>query len=91
MQNEALTGLSLNPIAVGFCEGRFQKIFAQSPLRFDITTFQLGLPYLRDAGGRLKLSYPFFSGSELSGQFVSQFYGLLVICLSSTSGAVKCA
>ncbi len=39
--------------------------------------------------GRLKLPYPVFSGSEFGGQFVCHFYGLLVICLSSTGGSVK--
>ena len=46
-------GLSFNPIAVGFAEEdhcRYQRTFAQSPSRFDTATFQLGLPYLRDAG-----------------------------------------
>ena len=33
----------------------------------------------------LKLSHPAFSGSNLPGKFVSHFYGLLAICLSSTS------
>ena len=46
-------GLLLNPIAVGFAKDdycRYQRTSAQSPSRFDTTTFQLGLPYLRDAG-----------------------------------------
>jgi hypothetical protein len=40
---------------------------------------------------RLKLPYPVFSCSKLSRQFVGHFYGLLVVCLSSTSGSVKSA
>jgi hypothetical protein len=37
----------------------------------------------------LKLSHPAFSGSNLPGKFVSHFYGLLAICLSSTSRSVQ--
>jgi hypothetical protein len=52
-QNGVASPLAYHSIAVGFAEEdycRYQRTFAQPPSRFDTTTFQLGLPFLRDAG-----------------------------------------
>jgi hypothetical protein len=61
------------------------------PPRIKVTTLESQLIHLiQELSGRtLKLSYPAFSGSNLTGWFVSHFYSLLAICLSSTGRSVQ--
>jgi hypothetical protein len=67
----------------------FRRNSAQSPPRFDTATLGPIRPVLVMPNLCLKLSHPAFSGSNLPGKFFSHFYGLLAICLSSTSRSVQ--